>query len=464
MRALAVAIVLAMLATQVHADTTTAKLAFEQGEKLTLQGKWADACPYFEASFRADPQLGALLALAECHEQINRIASAWSELKDALVIATDRNDARKADIELAIKELEPRVPKLKLTPPPRIIPGLTVKRDNNDVTLLVGTEIPTDAGEHEVLTEAPDHEPVRQKVTVKEGAVTTHELPALERATKPVEKTEGILKVKTIATAQIILDSQVVGTGSFEGSVKAGGHTLRVIAGGMRPYQQEVLVAAGETRTVDVPLEPEQRVVIVSGAGPAGPSFELGAGLSTGVKLRGDRPLVAALRIEVALRLGRRVNFGMFGEYASIDTSNACGLDMPGPIPVSELDFGPRNQFTKCTYVMPGLQLYVHIRPGKKLDPYVGVAPGFRFSFIDWNSYTAGNQTGSHSDWLPGIVSSFRAGVNYHPKPGFKAWEVGGFLDASVTFAADEATNSMGEEGVQQYIIFFAGVRTSLQF
>jgi hypothetical protein len=281
-------------------------------------------------------------------------------------------------------------------------------------------------------------------------------------------KTDGILKIKTAPNAQIILDSKVVGTGSFEGPVKAGGHTLRVVAGGMRPYQAEVLVGVDETRVIDVPLEPETKdTVVIRDTAPDGPSFELGAALGTGVKVRNDNPLVSTIRVEVALRIGRRVNFGVFGEYGSIQTNDRCGMSMPGPFPMSELDFGPRNQFLSCTYLMPGLQVLVHIRPGEKIDPYIGVAPAFRFGFVTWREYIAGTETGQFDDWLPGIIAGVRAGVNYHPKPKFRAWQVGGYLEASITVAGDEVgknDSDDGDNGPQSYVTIFGGVRSTLQF
>lgn len=465
MRLLVVGIVLAMLATHALADSTTAKAAFEQGEKLTLQNKWADACPFFEASFRADPQLGALLALAECHEQIGRIASAWSELTDALVIAKERRDQRSKDIEAAIAELAPRVAKLKLTPPSRIIPGLTVRRGNQDITLLVGTDIPTDAGEHEIIAEAPDHEPWRQKVAVKDGATVAVEIPALAKATAKVAPTvsnEGTLKITTAPNAQIILDAEVVGTGTFEGKVKSGGHTLRIVAGGMRPYQSEILVSADQVRTIDVPLEPEGGgVVVMSKPEEDSPWVEIAGSLGAGFKNRNERPLLVTARIEIALRLGKRVNFGTFGEYGSIDTGNACGFDIPGPFPTTEFDFGPRNQFQKCWYFLTGTQLYVHILPKQRIDPYVGIAPAFRFGFAEWKSYVAGEEIDQHDNFFPAIVVGVRAGVNYHPTPQFKAWEVGGYVEGSITAFGEEANDTGGGD---TFVSFLGGVRTSLQF
>src|SRR5262249_51494454 len=152
--------------------------------------------------------------------------------------------------------------------------------------------------------------------------------------------------------------------------------------------------------------------------------FELGANLMSGVKLRNENPIVLALRVELALRLGRRVNFGAFAEVGEIDTAKGCGFDIPGPDPATPFDIGPRTQMLKCTYAMPGLQLYVHLRPSEKLDPYVGIAPGFRFGFVRYAGYLNGQMQGSVSDVFPAIVTGVRAGVSYRPTPGVRAWQI----------------------------------------
>ena len=41
---------------------------------------------------------------------------------------------------------------------------------------------------------------------------------------------------------EILLDSVHIGVGRFEGKVKSGGHTRRVVAVGMRFYQSEIVV------------------------------------------------------------------------------------------------------------------------------------------------------------------------------------------------------------------------------
>lgn len=252
---IAVVVVIA-LAGSARADEAAARDAYHRAEALANTKRWAEACPLFAASYRADPQIGVLLHLANCHEQIGRFASAWAEFNDAAELARERNDSREAIARSRAQALVPKLSKLHLVAPRRPIPGLIVKRDSVDVTVLVGTDMVVDPGAHTIVVSAPDHVDWKHEVTLV-GTTTTIEIPPLEQVpTKPGAVDEGTLTIRSQPDAEIFIDSLRVGVGSYTGTLKSGGHTLRVVAPNMRPYQTEIVVGAAETRTIDVPLEP----------------------------------------------------------------------------------------------------------------------------------------------------------------------------------------------------------------
>ncbi len=463
------ALVVLLIASRARADEATATAAYKQAEELAKQGKWADACPLYEASYHADPKLGALLHAADCWEKAGHTATAWAEFNDAIELANKAHDPREDLARRRASALEPKLAKLHLAPPKQLIPGLTVKRDGVDITVLVGTDIPLDPGDHVILESAPGDQDFTKTISISTGTVA-FELPVPDKQVveppKPVVH-EGTLKITTLPNAEILLDGQRVGTGSYEAKVKSGGHTLRVVAGGMRPYQSEIVVGDDESRAIDVPLEKEpEPVVITRPAGPPPedlPSYEVGVNLGAGVKLHGDKPLMTTLRADIAFRFGRRTNFGLFVEYGQISTSGACGFDMPGPMPSTPYDFGVRNQFNSCKYAMPGLQLYVHARPKQQIDPYFGLAPGFRFQFADYTPYIGGVAQNRKTEIFPAIIANVRAAVDYHPRGGDDSWMVGAFIDAQVVVFGDEAAKDAGySDGGVSYVSFLGGLRTSL--
>ncbi|MEO8844852.1 MAG: hypothetical protein ABI591_23900 [Kofleriaceae bacterium] len=463
MRWLAVAAVL-VTAHGARADDT-ASVAFDQAQAFEAQGKWDQACPLYEASFHADPQIGVLLHVAECHEHIGRIASAYTEYKDAAALAHQRTDPRERTALERVAALEPQLAHLYIAPPSRAIDGLVVTRDGSTITALIGTNMPIDPGEHTIAAHADGYVAWTKQITIASKSSTTLDLPALDNVPTPPPKSHiGALVVTSRANSVIFLDGKRVGIGRFEGKLEAGSHTLRVTAPHAYALQQDVLITADESRTVDVPLENAVEVEVEVAPRDDNPSAEFGVGLGTGVKLRGDRPAVLTLRAEAALRLGRHVNFGVFAEYGQIDTGNACGFDMPGATAGSNYDYTVRDQFKSCRYLMPGLQLLVHILAKARIDPYLGITPGFRFGFTDWVEYIGGHMLMEHSEVFPAIVLGARLGVNYHPRADYQAWAVGGYLETSITLFGQEQSNTYGNRDGAAYVSLIGGLRSTVAF
>ena len=76
---LAALTLLAMTSAALAEDKVAADAAFRAAKELEKAGKLVEACPLYETSYRNDPQLGALLNLANCHELTGRTATAWVE-------------------------------------------------------------------------------------------------------------------------------------------------------------------------------------------------------------------------------------------------------------------------------------------------------------------------------------------------------------------------------------------------
>lgn len=262
----------------VRADPATAREAFAQAEMLRGQGKWSDACPLYAASYKEDPQLGVLLHLAECHEKIGRLATAWSEFNDAAELAHARKDPREASARGEADALAPRVAKLHIQRPPGAPPGLVIRLDGTDVTVLVANDLPVDPGDHAITASAPGYTDATAKITVTgEGKIVPLALPALAKAVAPPPPPppavhESTIEVTSQPDAHILLDSAEVGVGHYRGKVKTGGHQLRVTAPGMHPYQSEIVVGEDENRRIDVPLEKEVAAVTSAAAAPEAPT------------------------------------------------------------------------------------------------------------------------------------------------------------------------------------------------
>lgn len=68
---------------------------------------------------------------------------------------------------------------------------------------------------------------------------------------------DGTLKVRvTPKTGYVLVDGRPIGQGKQSVRLAAGEHRVQVVRYGRQPFEQSVAIAAGETRTLDVKLEP----------------------------------------------------------------------------------------------------------------------------------------------------------------------------------------------------------------
>lgn len=104
----------------------------------------------------------------------------------------------------------------------------------------------------------------------------------------------GQLRVIASVGQTIRIDGQVVGDGQWSGSLPAGDHTLRVTAAGMRTYDKNVTVVAGDTRTQYVTLDREPTAGVPAWVWVGGSVIVAGGLATAGYFLfRGPREIAA---------------------------------------------------------------------------------------------------------------------------------------------------------------------------
>src|SRR5688572_17527836 len=148
-RALALLLWLALVlgAPAVRADRfADAEALFKAAKQLEKDGKLAEACPKYEASYKLDEQLGTLMNLANCYELQGRVATAWARWIAAYEWAKREGDERLPYVEERQRKLEPRLPKLELEVV-NPVAGLTVRRGDSDLNEASwGVPVPVDPG------------------------------------------------------------------------------------------------------------------------------------------------------------------------------------------------------------------------------------------------------------------------------------------------------------------------------
>ena len=170
---------------QAHADDKAAAEAlFVNAKKLDRAGDVAGACPLFEASYRADPQLGVLLNVANCHEVLGRTGVAWAEFRESAELAARKGDPREDYARRRATALEPRLMHLHVDA--AATPGLVVRRGDTDITSLVAQDVVVDPGSYTIEASAPRHKTWSATVDVhREGQIETVSVPPLEPEADP---------------------------------------------------------------------------------------------------------------------------------------------------------------------------------------------------------------------------------------------------------------------------------------
>jgi hypothetical protein len=167
-------------------NRAAAEALFNEGRSLAAAGKYAQACPKFEASEQLDPGLGTLLNLAECYEKLGKTASAWAEYKEAIPLA--RASGSKVRQDLATERaaaLESRLSMLTIRAlgGAEETSGLEIRRDGVPVqSAELGSPIPVDPGPHTIEAVAPGKQKWTSTVQVSDAAKLAVEVPALAPA------------------------------------------------------------------------------------------------------------------------------------------------------------------------------------------------------------------------------------------------------------------------------------------
>ncbi|HWZ90997.1 MAG TPA: tetratricopeptide repeat protein [Polyangiaceae bacterium] len=183
-------------------NRAAAEALFNEARTLVASGKYADACPKFEASEQLDPGLGTLLNLAECYEKLGKTASAWAEYREAIPLA--RAAGSKVRQDLATERataLESRLSMLTIRAMggTEDANGLEIRRDGIPVQPAeLGSPIPVDPGPHTIEAVAPGKQKWSSTVQITDAAKLAVEVPALTPvASGAAPPTEGAKPVET---------------------------------------------------------------------------------------------------------------------------------------------------------------------------------------------------------------------------------------------------------------------------
>ncbi len=179
----AVALVSSVSSQALAQDNAAAVVAlFNEGKQLMAQGKVAEACPKFLASYTLEARIGTLVNLANCYETNGQSATAWAKYTEAVSLATKQGEKERADYAREhAAALEPKLSKLTVGVGAQT-QGLEVKKDGSAMNAaLFGLALPVDPGDHKIEASAPGKKTWSTVVNVGKSAdKKSVTVPALE--------------------------------------------------------------------------------------------------------------------------------------------------------------------------------------------------------------------------------------------------------------------------------------------
>jgi hypothetical protein len=222
-----------------QSDAAAARPLFEEGRRLMKAGHYTEACPKLEAARQLYAGSGVLLNLGNCHEHVDRTATAWREFGEAATAAAALG-RHQEELEATRRKalLEPHLSRVQVHVKTDV-PGLVITLDGKAVDrAMLSTAFPVDAGTHEwgasasgyvswsstsetiqpgttLRLEVPDLQPVPTEAPPAQPAIASE--PALPSTPPVVGPSSGMGTQKVLAVVAGAVGAAGLGVGGALG-------------------------------------------------------------------------------------------------------------------------------------------------------------------------------------------------------------------------------------------------------
>ncbi|HWZ89012.1 MAG TPA: PEGA domain-containing protein [Polyangiaceae bacterium] len=231
-------------------DAQRAQTLRDDGNQAMLDMRYVDALSAYQQALALEPNYsGVLYSIARAHQLLGEFAEALSSLEAFEHAATPEVRAKVGRLDRLFTELRARVGLLQLT---CNVKGARVLLRNKvlGVTPLPATRL--EAGSATIEVELDGFFPQKQEIVVPAGGSLAFEV------TLHARSTSGLLVVHASPIgAQISIDGRAQGTASpsMELALLAGPHRVTARREGYDEASVPLVLAAGNTRTLNVQLE-----------------------------------------------------------------------------------------------------------------------------------------------------------------------------------------------------------------
>lgn len=237
-----------------------AKAAYNSGRLLFDDGDATGALTKFSHAYQVSGDARLLWNMAVCEKALRHYAAAASYIERYLEQGQELTQQQRDTATETLQALGAFYSRVALSGVPD---GATVSVDGvNKGQSPLPSPLVLDLGAHHVRVEAEGFAPFETKVEVVgstdlEVAVELKELPP--PAPPPTAVVPGRLIVTTTGERDTVsIDGKVVGAHRWNGELAPGKHTLRVTGQDKKPYEAQVDLAPGGSKTLHVELESER--------------------------------------------------------------------------------------------------------------------------------------------------------------------------------------------------------------
>jgi hypothetical protein len=244
---------------------------WDKARQLYSIGDFEAARAEYQRVYDATRNPRVLYNIAICDKDLKRFRAASEVLQRALGEKGKLSREDIADLEAALKAIEPFITKLEVTANE---PGATLWVDGVELGTTPFTgPVTVDAGSHTVkLTKPGFADVVREKVTF-----ATEHTNRIELEMSPLEKrTRIVVNVVGAPRASVLIDGTDMGPAPFSGEVKVGPHTIEARAEDFASTRQPIEVVYKEPMSLMLSLAPKRHEGMLKIiAAPEGSAIEL---------------------------------------------------------------------------------------------------------------------------------------------------------------------------------------------
>ena len=244
---------------------------WDKARQLYSIGDFEAARAEYQRVYDATKNPRVLYNIAICDKDLKRFRAASEVLHRALDAKDKLAREDIADVEAAIKAIEPFITKLEVVANE---PGATLLVDGVELGTTPFTgPVTVDAGSHTIKLIKPGFaDVVREKVTF-----ATERMNRIELEMSPLEKRTRItVNVVGAPRASVLIDGQDMGPAPFSREVKVGPHTIEARAEDFASTRQPIEVVYKEPMSLMLSLSPKRHEGMLKViASPSGAAIEL---------------------------------------------------------------------------------------------------------------------------------------------------------------------------------------------